>query len=108
MDNKTVFQTFLEDVFDAGVMPYSGRGMYGRQCIAVNLTSKSHLAVAELAANILLWVTQEKHEYTKIDIQEIADHVANTRVDDLGQGSVCYWPTEVYIEEEEEEDLEDA
>jgi len=102
--NKSRLQIFLEETYEGRVMEYSGRGMYGKKCLAVNLEFSRDEAALILAADII----EASHSIAERDLHEIGDAVKNTRVDNLGKGSVCYWPCEEFVEDEEEEDLEDA
>jgi hypothetical protein len=77
--------------------------MYGKKCLAVQLDTLRECAPATLAAEII----RSSHSFDGADLQDIADLMENIHVDNLGKGSVCYWPGEEYVSDEEE-DLEDA
>lgn len=66
----------------AGYEPhsYSGRGMFGKECVAVNLDSSNELANvgAALAAEGVL---------------------SQPSIDGMGRGIVAYWPSEPWMPE---------
>lgn len=101
--DKPPFQRFLEETYEGCVMSYSGRGMYGKHCLAVTLDEMRECAPAALASEIV----RASHSFSEGELSEIADLVKNMHVDSLGKGSVCYWPGEEFVPDEEEED-EDA
>lgn len=101
--NKSRLQIFLEETYEGCVMEYSGRGMYGKKCLAVTLDTPRECAPATLAAEII----RSAHSFDGADLSDIADLMENIHVDNLGKGSVCYWPGEEFVGDEEE-DLEDA
>ena len=57
---------------------YSGRGMYGDECVGVTLDSMSRLYAFAL-------------EFASRDA-ELADLMGSPRTDDLGLGMIAYWP----------------
>lgn len=62
------------------VREYSGRGMYGRQCIGL-VTDDPWLSVlADLVAHCE-------------DVDDAASIIRKCRRDDMGRGTVLYWPS---------------
>lgn len=117
-------KTFQEYLEDAGGEPrtYSGRGMYGKQCLSVVMSQSSFL---ELQKNIIGEIIDEienyydgDDEYGEFDSDKLREYI-NTllsySMDNLGLEFVFYWPAEEYVEanptDEEiteiEEELED-
>ena len=95
------FLDLLEDVNNmhgifTSVRRYSGRAMYGRECVAILGEYINPFVVA-----LRLAERAERHGFDIIDIP-VPD------VDSLGRGSVVYWPQvewpEGRAEQEEEED----
>lgn len=74
---------------------YSGRGMYGRQCVAVDTEDRSTF---EVFADIL--------EYSDLsdDLGSIAHALRNAKTDSLGRGQVLYFPKFTWDESCEEDD----
>ena len=60
--------------------PYSGRGMYGRQCLSVVMQGETPFA---LLAEIVEGCD---------DVTEAGELLRTARVDDMGLGHVVYWP----------------
>lgn len=100
-EQQTNFIDLLEDVNNhhgifTSVRSYSGRGMYGRQCVAISGEYINPFVVALLLA--------ERAPLHGIDVIDIP--VPDT--DSLGRGIVVYWPQvewpEGRVEFDEEED----
>lgn len=92
-------QTVFEAFHDADLEPYSysGRAMYGRQCIAITVDD-TFSGIA-----LVLEVLADAGE----DTGGIVDLISNTRQDSMGLSVVLYWPdlewSTEFDEEEEEE-----
>lgn len=72
---------------DIVVSSYSGRGMCGRQCLAVSFSG----SLGQLFAKILYVLDGKK------DFGFVAETFENMRQDSLGRGIVVYFPDEEYI-----------
>lgn len=81
-------QEFYELLCDRGanVRSYSGRGMFGKQCIGVNLDSNDSAAFALIADCVACLDTELERE-------SAARIFARTKEDSLGLGSIIYWPS---------------
>ena len=86
---KSQFQEFLEENFE--VRSYSGRGMYGRECIAINVDDPVQ-AMQDLA-----WYAGEQ------DIQM----PSQVSWDSMGRGYVVYWPWETFVDDGEDDEEEE-
>jgi hypothetical protein len=75
--SKEEVQQFIDALEDAGyeVTSYSGRGMYGKECVSVNGD------VSEWEIARALWFNDEHED------------VPAPRRDQLGLGIVLYWPS---------------
>jgi hypothetical protein len=75
---------FVELLEEAGFEPfsYSGRGMYGKRCVAVTVTS-----FGRFFADILLALEGEE-----TDLEELASIFEGMHWDSMGYDSVCYFP----------------
>ena len=94
------FQRLLED---AGLTPrsYSGRGMYGKECLGVN-TDMSAMAVAGWLIKALKETVDDESQW-----DELADILYDTVIDSMGRGIIMYWPS-IAFEGEENEDLSEG
>jgi hypothetical protein len=81
-------ERFQELAEDAGyhVRKYSGRSMYGRQCVGIELDRGQ--SEAEMAAKIML----EAHNDDERELEDLVDLFGGTRGDSMGRGSIVYWP----------------
>ncbi len=103
MAKKSNFQVALED-FEYKVFNYSGRGMYGKQCLAVNLAGNE---VMFLCADMLEYVV-DNPEVVEFGALEFSDAIRSMKTDNLGMGSVIYFPEIEFVDDEsaEEESVE--
>lgn len=91
---KHRLQTLIED---AGMLPrsYSGRGMHGHECLAIDCDSSKvlfNLAFLLDAARL--------HPCGALqdDITILADAMRRACTEEIGLGTVIYWPRIKYIE----------
>ena len=82
MIDGATFIDLLRTVWDAGdiemsVRPYSGRGMYGKECVGVEVDDIFTLALALGDAN-----------NGNIDLFQLG----TPRSDSMGLGTIYYWP----------------
>jgi hypothetical protein len=88
------FQTIIEDM-GYRTTKYSGRGMYGEHCLGVDLDRNQ--SVFELIADLI-----------KSDARNhpaaFAALIRALRIDDLGLGTIAYFPTAKFSGEEKAED----
>lgn len=94
----TRYNWFFEAARNVGkVRDYSGRGMYGKRCLAIEVSRGAAFA---LAADLM----EEVHED---NIQALADLFRNARTDSLGLDEVVYFPEVEWLAEWDEDDSED-
>ena len=93
----TPLQRLLESL-DYKTMAYSGRFMFGEECLAVKNIKNTEEFLGELLFEIDLWnercLPELKIHLTKRDC----------RVDTLGKHYVVYFPYIEYVDSEEDED----
>ena len=77
---------------------YSGRGMYGRECYAISVQEGT---VCEMVADLLDGCCADLG-----DCEVLATFLRNAREDSLGRGSIVYFPSAAW-QENEEDDEED-
>lgn len=87
----------------AEVIRYSGRSMYGKECVAIT---------SEDSARMLIKVMQYLMGDADSAAQRVADLLADhsVRTDSMGRGSVVYWPSlslpEGFVENDDDDDDE--
>lgn len=86
------------DEFDVKPYSYSGRFMYGKTCLAINVHSMGELIrfVQELTHDVEL---DPDHPLT-----EFAEIVNAVRSDQMGLGLVYYWPSVELVDDVPEEE----
>ena len=110
MKNKHPLQKLLE--LSEGVSEYSGRGMFGRTCVAVTVQSPgsfvAHLArlIAGLDDNVANELSDEEVEIALDTLERGWTH------DSMGKGIIIYFPNVPFVadlnpEEDEHTELED-
>lgn len=92
---KHSLQTMLEDV-GADIRSYSGRGMYGKECLGVDIPRGG---LGEFLASVIEG-TPEDH------VSDIAQAFRGMQTDQMGLGTIVYFPDVSFTSDEEEEDDE--
>lgn len=82
-----LLQTITEDVRD-----YSGRAMYGRQCVGVTTDD-----VFGLLADIVQEAGARREDGDS-SMEELADIIRDTKTDGMGLRTTVYWPYMVWPE----------
>lgn len=83
----TADATFPEEAEDAelGVFrTYSGRGMYGKECIGMVLSDNDAFKVAMALGD---WIREADLDY------DLADAFKNPHIDSMGYDTIYYWPS---------------
>lgn len=74
---------------------YSGRGMYGRECVGITGDrGQLQLVIAEIIKE-----THHSLAGLNMDFDHVVDLVMNYSEDSMGRGSIFYWP-QIQMEEE--------
>lgn len=85
-----VMQSLLDDGEDCSIQrAYSGRGMYGATCLAVDF--RSHAALNRFFFELGLAVARDQSGNDFLE-EELAELVDSVRTDQLGLGIVAYFP----------------
>lgn len=85
---------------DYRVRRYSGRGMNGKQCVAIAVSRSGH--EMHLAARML-----NAEGVHVIERDELEEEFAGTRRDSMGLDSIVYWPKVQWPADEPESDEDD-
>lgn len=88
---------------DATVMSYSGRGMYGKECLAVSLDDSNGYGFTSRVVFEATWEYRGDDDEDSL-MEGMLDIIEGTATDNLGRGIVLYWPSVTYEEEREEEE----
>ena len=97
---KTELQQALEMLIDqceldGELRTYSGRGMMGKQCLAINCE------VGAVGGALLVSALLDKDLQNLDDwLPDLLDQLEDTRTDSLGMGVITYWPSVPFIEGE--------
>jgi len=117
-----------EDVGDSDIVSfrntYSGRGMYGRQCVGiVGTMAECQLVIAQVVKNLSMALSRVAKESVDPDYSATEDNLADTEndfdkaitdlmsfsQDNMGMDMVMYWPgLEPIFEENQEIELHDS
>lgn len=74
---------------------YSGRSMFGRQCLALVSDTEGH------AYSVFIYLATRRAEYELVDsdlseplfdVEDLAEMLRSVRRDNLGRSAVVYWP----------------
>ncbi len=80
------------------VRSYSGRFMYGKRCVSVNIDRGESLEA--LCGQLVLDAERDNEG----DGDEVVRILRQTRTDNMGLGTVAYWPNIQWPEGREEQD----
>lgn len=92
---KHVLQEILEGEFE--VRSYSGRGMYGRECLGVDVGRGE---LGELLAVVVENVEED-------DRYEVAQVLRGMATDSMGLGMIVYFPGVPFFDDGSDDDEED-
>jgi hypothetical protein len=96
MQMKDEIQRAIEDA-DFETRSYSGRGMYGKSCLAVSADDPVEVVAKAMAA-----VAADNG----VDLWDLAEKISNARTDSMGRGIVIYWPGIPYDGPDEDDEEE--
>ena len=93
------FFCFLED---NGFEPrkYSGRGMFGAQCVGVIQTKGTPSVLVQIG--YLIGMDEGGTFYSESDKEEFVEQVANYSSDNFGHDTIYYWPYMKFVEDAED------
>ena len=113
MDTINQFKEILENG-GREVYSYSGRGMYGKKCLAFDLDGSLPQEMAQLSTDIMNYcydnLSGDSAEELINEMENFFDIISEAKTDDMGLGTVIYFPNVTWGEnwdENSDEDLED-
>ena len=99
-------KSFLQECFEKEELnpfSYSGKSMYGKECLAVSVNN-----VGDVFATIFEHsIEYNPYSVSGIEIEETSKGISNFRTDSLGLKTVVYFPGVQFIEDEDESKSED-
>jgi len=100
-------KTLCEIIERSGCTPdaYSGRGMYGSQCLGF-VSNKTEMVACLDLIQACLDSTDSSH--VKTVCSDLLHALGSSRTDSMGRGIVIYFPSIKWEEDLDEEDEEDA
>ena len=111
-NGMTVQQMFQHVVDDSGqemrIRSYSGRGMYGKECMA--LVCQSYGQVARVIAGVMRFACDqaENNPESNVEVDDVEINLGRMRMDSMGRGIVAYWPDIPFEDDAEDDDEDDA
>lgn len=112
-------QEMLADTGNVRVRDYSGRGMYGKRCLAITGSNgECQRAIADVVASLMQEVfdaAMDAVDDTEVDqahdlndeTQELVCKLLNNRSDSMGLDVVMYWPDIEYVPSDRDEELDE-
>lgn len=80
--------SFIKSVCD-NVRAYSGRAMYGRRCVAVDLNDNQSAADTVLE---IIHAAVTSGDVSPNDLIHLLEMLGDSKADSMGLGQVLYWP----------------
>ena len=94
---KSELQELLKNV-NYNPQSYSGRGMYGKECLAIVTNDKEK----EVLSEIFIYLVRNNYDST--EIVSLVNALKEYKSDSMGKKYVYYWPYEKFEDEGEDED----
>lgn len=89
--------TFIRWLETADLEPfeYSGRGMFGKKCVAVRANSEVDLVISVMTSMV-------ENCAERSDLLDMLDELSSPKTDSLGKGTVVYWESMQWPSAEDE------
>jgi len=96
--DKATFDKLVSTIEDAGfeARSYSGRGMYGSQCLGVSCDSPIS-CVMQIVSSFC-----ENADDVE-SVKDLVDTLSDPSTDAMGRGGIVYWTSIPWLDEEEDE-----
>jgi hypothetical protein len=94
---KSELQEIFESNPDLVVRSYSGRGMFGKECLGVEVSSLKEMFISVLIA------LSERDDQDTTDLQEDFESM---KTDSLGRGMIVYFERVPFVSDEDEDEDE--
>ena len=107
MSINTQFKEILESG-GRNVYSYSGRAMYGKKCLAFDLDGSIPQEMAQLSTDIMNYCLDNLPNNYADDLcnemENFFDIISEAKTDDMGLGTVIYFPNVEWEEDEDDEE----
>lgn len=93
---KSHLELLKEAIFQAGYefrVDYSGRGMYGAKCLAIDCDSPVKCLVDIFKALRAMDRVGQRHDTPSFAVTTILEYLGTGKVDSMGMGQILYFPT---------------
>lgn len=102
---KSLFQNLVEDAGHT-CRSYSGRGMYGKQCLGVVVTTSIGHFVADLFEQMEVVVREYEEDHISDVCEAAYSAFATMQTDSMGMDTIVYFTDVEYVDDGEVEDEE--
>ncbi len=102
---KHILQVIFEDDDNFEVRKYSGRAMYGKECLGIVVDDIKHFNTHIFNRLRKLFDSFEYHDDT-IDntLADLAQASRHMRTDNMGQSTIVYFPNIKLVDDDDDED----
>jgi hypothetical protein len=107
MEKHPIYKLIESDesgVLKEGARSYSGRCMYGRNCLGIDGDMAS--IVANLVSTAMELALEKKLSFD--EREEISSVLGAMRTDSMGRGTIVYFPQVEFVGEDDEDSEEDS
>jgi len=91
--SKHVLQRAIE-ALGIDVRSYSGRGMFGKSCLGVEIDPGDSVTEFSLGVDVGIWLQENDEDYNSRDFKSSSDS--------MGLGTIVYFPYVPYTEDDED------
>jgi hypothetical protein len=88
---------------------YSGRGMYGRECVGISLDAGDELVIGAKVMKAAVERNEQldPHDEDIIDLDDVIELFDRASTDALGRGTILYFPSVEWTGEDDDEEEDD-
>ena len=117
MDKQALAQRIKDACEDSGEVDfrndYSGRGMFGRNCVGISSTTREcnkviatviNALMSSVSAEALFRGDSYKLSDAEQEFEQSVELLLDSEQDSMGHGVILYWPNLEHLEEEELDD----
>ena len=98
---KHALQKLFESV-DVQCRSYSGRGMFGKNCLGVDIDR--HSSLGEVFASVLEAIANRDCALNELGLEQAAEALRGMSQDQMGLGIIYYFPRVPFVSEDDDEE----